>query len=105
MDQVTAVKHALLRSQYVEMEERLGFPVELLQQLAETFAFDMQAVEVHVTETMKKLSDDIHAQLERDLHKCFTGGNAGGGKADSLFRTRYTAEVRRPHGVILTCLS
>ena len=102
MDQVTAVKHALLRSQYAALSERTQFPVELLQQMAEECGYDLSAVEQHIRRTMKRLADDMKSDLER---RVFDGGNAGGGKsmAMRLPRHHYSARILGHSGIVLTC--
>lgn len=104
MDQLTAVRHRLLHSQYLEIEQRTQFPVELLQQMAEERGFDLAAVEQHIHATMKVVADEFLRQSEQRI---FSGGNAGGGKAFNL-RHRYTAaaELRaEQRGIVLTCVA
>lgn len=107
-DQVTAVKHALLRAQYVELEERLGFPVELLQHMAESRNFDLKLVEDDVRDAMRKIDDEFHRQHEANMLRGFTvtGGGPGGGKTESLFRYRVQGEICAPRRILVTlCVS
>ena len=101
MDQVTAVKHALLGAQYVALAERTQFPVELLQQMAEECGYDLQLVEQHIRATMRRLADDMKRETERGM---FSGGNAGGGKSMALrVPLHYSVEVLGHSGIVLTC--
>jgi len=100
-DQVTAVKHRLLHAQYLQLAARTQFPVELLQQLAESCAFDLQEVEAGIGRAMKAVTDSVMANLEREYTIGFIGGNAGGGKVE---RMQSHPNCRcAPPGVVHTC--
>lgn len=100
-DQVTAVKHALLSSQYAALAERTQFPVELLQQMAEESGFDLPHVEQHIRDTVQRLAADMRREADRK----FIGGDAGGGKSFSLLPRHYSGEVTRGGGIVLTCVA
>lgn len=103
-DQVTAVRHRLLHSQYLAMAARTDFAVEVIQQLAEAMDFDLPRIEAHINETMAGLTDSLQRKLDAEM---FHGGGPGGGKSADLrdFKMRFNAQVQPQRGIVLTCVA
>lgn len=110
MVDIDDVKRALVRADVRALAERTMLPEKMIMSMVAHNGWDVAKAAREIDEAMC----EVGATLRRDTEDMLFGGNAGGGKQFTMqqvgeFRARlhekYGAALKRPIGVVLTCVS